>query len=392
LKIFSHVLKYQPFIEEKYLFIFKIIKNMKKQLLLIAALIGFSTLISAQKTIVGTVKNDKGEPLAGASIHVKGTRMGVLTDIDGQYRLVSQQKMDTLVFSFVGHDAKEMAAASSKMDVVLNEGVLLNQVVVVSYAQYCCKCNRQESEEPKLTASGDGIMCSFRCGCGGLRINHIEKWDNPLAVTPLSNGATKLDFNVDILWRGKTAAHARHYRDKVVQYYISKSTDDVHYKLIGTSRSDTAQYFKEQFLTTKMSLGGSQFLDKMRNKADSTYYLIEGYLVEADEAVNEDKDPKRELVYQQKTTVLPSEYLKISRFYAQNASNQLELTVFSAKNEPTEFRAVDVTGRTVLTHQQRLFKQNNTLTLTCPDLPSGLYVLSVVQGEQSDYRQFMIVK
>jgi hypothetical protein len=263
-----------------------------------------------------------------------------------------------------------MAVTASKMDVVLNEGLLLNQVTIVSYnpiRRTCC------------------------CGCRSI-VHYIEKWDSPLAVTPLSNGATKLDYNVDILWRGKASEHTRHFRDKVVQYYISKSTDTAHYKLIGTSRSDTTQYFKEQFLTTKMSLGGSQFLDKTQNRADNTYYLVEGYLVDADEADNENKDPKRELVYQQKITVLPSETLRIAQFHAQTVSNQLELTVFSAKNESTEFRVVDVTGRVVLTHQQRLFKQNNTLTLTYPDLPSGMYVLSVVQGEQSDYRQFMIVK
>lgn len=343
---------------------------MKKQLLLIAALVAASTLLSAQKTIVGTVKNDKGEALVGASISIKGTQMGVLTDVDGQFSLVLPQKMDTLVFSFVGHDTKEVAVTASKIAVVLNEGVLLNNVTVVGYNTYR-RC--------------------YGCYCG-VMVDHIGKWDSPLAATPLSNGATKLVYNVDVSWRGKKSAHTQRFKDKIVQYYISKSTDDVHYSLIGTSRSDTARQFKEEFLTTQMSLGSSQFLDKSLNKADSTYYLIEGYMVEVDEENNEGKDPKRELVYRQKTTVAPTEYLKIAQLYAQTASNQLELTVFSAKDAPTEFRLIDAKGRIVLTHQQRLFKKNNMLTLTYPDLASGMYVLSVVQGEQSDNWKWVLVK
>jgi hypothetical protein len=365
---------------------------MKKQLLLIAALVAASTLLSAQKTIVGTVKNDKGEALVGASISIKGTQMGVLTNVDGQFSLVLPQKMDTLVFSFVGHDTKEVVVTASKMAVVLNEGMLLDKVTIVGYGRSCCKCYRPTEEKGELTVSDDrNMMGSCRCGCGS-RVSRIDKWDSPLTAIPLSNGTTKLTYNVDILWRGKASEHTGHFRDKIVQYYISKSTDDVHYSLIGTSRSDTAQQLKEQFLTTQMSLGSSQFLDKSLNKADSTYYLIEGYMVEADEEDNADKDPKRELVYRQKTTVAPTEYLKIAQLYAQTASNQLELTVFSAKDAPTEFRLIDAMGRLVLTHQQRLFKQNNSLTLTYPDLPSGMYVLSVVQGEQSDNWKWVLVK
>ncbi|MEK7253435.1 MAG: carboxypeptidase-like regulatory domain-containing protein, partial [Bacteroidota bacterium] len=41
----------------------------------------------AQRTISGTVRGDDGEPLIGASVLVKGTSTGTITDVDGTYSL-----------------------------------------------------------------------------------------------------------------------------------------------------------------------------------------------------------------------------------------------------------------------------------------------------------------
>ena len=60
-------------------------------------------------TVKGIISSDKGEPLVGASVVVKGTTNGTITDIDGKYSLSVADGKVTLVISYVGYDSKEVA-------------------------------------------------------------------------------------------------------------------------------------------------------------------------------------------------------------------------------------------------------------------------------------------
>ena len=57
----------------------------RHMLCLVALLLGTTSLAFAQNIVTGTVV-DKDGPLMGASVHVKGTTNGTITDMDGQYR------------------------------------------------------------------------------------------------------------------------------------------------------------------------------------------------------------------------------------------------------------------------------------------------------------------
>ena len=61
-----------------------------------------------KKTITGKVSDDKGEPLPGVSIVVKGTTIGITTDIDGNYTLEIPDEAEVLVFSFIGMETQEV--------------------------------------------------------------------------------------------------------------------------------------------------------------------------------------------------------------------------------------------------------------------------------------------
>ncbi len=77
---------------------------------------------------------DTGEALIGASVFVKGTQTGTITDIDGSYT-VDAPSDAILVFSFVGYsDVEESVAGRSTIDVVMQVGALLDEVVVTGYA------------------------------------------------------------------------------------------------------------------------------------------------------------------------------------------------------------------------------------------------------------------
>ena len=87
----------------------------------------------AQGTITGKVTDSGGEPLIGASILVKGTAVGAVTDLDGQYT-ISASGNDVLVFSYIGFATREEAVNGRKVvDVVLEPGVELTEIVVTGY-------------------------------------------------------------------------------------------------------------------------------------------------------------------------------------------------------------------------------------------------------------------
>ena len=87
----------------------------------------------AQQTrVTGKVSDLKNEPLPGATVLVKGTSRGTVTDVDGTYAIQAASG-ETLVFSFVGFETKEfLVGASTVVDITLSEGVALNEIVVTA--------------------------------------------------------------------------------------------------------------------------------------------------------------------------------------------------------------------------------------------------------------------
>ena len=105
----------------------KITKNAFLSLFLL-----FGGLLFAQKSVSGTVTDDAGVPLPGATVVVVETNSGVTTDFDGNYT-VSAEEGQTLAISFVGYTTQEIqVGAASTYDVMLQSGNALDEVVVTS--------------------------------------------------------------------------------------------------------------------------------------------------------------------------------------------------------------------------------------------------------------------
>ncbi|HNX56074.1 MAG TPA: SusC/RagA family TonB-linked outer membrane protein [Prolixibacteraceae bacterium] len=79
------------------------------QLLLLGMFAFFTSNALAQLKVSGVVKSSDGEALPGATVMVKGTTTGVITDIDGKYSITAPQAQSVLVFSFVGMKSQEVS-------------------------------------------------------------------------------------------------------------------------------------------------------------------------------------------------------------------------------------------------------------------------------------------
>lgn len=82
--------------------------------------------------IRGTVVDQSGDPVIGASILEKGARNGVITDLDGKFS-ISVNRDATLVISYIGFKTQELKATSNMKITLVEDAEILEEVVVVGY-------------------------------------------------------------------------------------------------------------------------------------------------------------------------------------------------------------------------------------------------------------------
>ena len=91
--------------------------------------------VQQENVCEGVVKDGAGETIIGASVIVKGTTNGVITDIDGNFILNNVKKGDIIQISFVGYKTVEVEWKGQPLNVIMRDDTeLLDEVVVVGYA------------------------------------------------------------------------------------------------------------------------------------------------------------------------------------------------------------------------------------------------------------------
>ena len=109
-------------------------KSLEKPLVLLFLLCLFPMGALAQSLVKGTVNDEAGEPIIGASVTVVGTRTGGVTDLNGKFS-VSASSNDRLEISYVGYVTQRVnVSGRQNISVVLKEDAqMLSDVVVVGY-------------------------------------------------------------------------------------------------------------------------------------------------------------------------------------------------------------------------------------------------------------------
>lgn len=125
--------------------------DLKKKLTLLCVLVSLSQVhafstepsskigaekVQPQNSISGQVKDSKGVPLPGASVLIKGTKNGTITDFDGKFTIAGDGN-SVLVVSFVGFVTQEVAVnGRTNINIKLEENAAsLDEVVVVGYGK-----------------------------------------------------------------------------------------------------------------------------------------------------------------------------------------------------------------------------------------------------------------
>ena len=107
---------------------------MKKHILTCLLMLFGAVSLMAQNKVTGTITDNSGYGVIGASVIEKGTRNGAVADLDGNYEITVRQGA-TLVFSAIGYKDQEVVVGSQSVVNVLlvEDSELLDEVVVVGY-------------------------------------------------------------------------------------------------------------------------------------------------------------------------------------------------------------------------------------------------------------------
>ena len=135
---------------------------MKKLTLLVSMLFIMAGSLMAQRAVVGKVTDASGDPLPGATVLVKGTNNGTVTDDNGNYKVDVPANASMLVVSYTGFNTQEVAlGVSNVVNVTLLEGVTLSETVVTALGT---EVSREKTGVAATKVTGDALRSSAETG------------------------------------------------------------------------------------------------------------------------------------------------------------------------------------------------------------------------------------
>ncbi len=157
-----------------------------------------TSVLSAQVTVSGTVRAD-GEALIGASVYRQGQpAVGTVTDVDGNFSLVVELP-DTLVVSYLGYAARRVPlgpdAARTSLDIVLEQGVTVSEVVVTALGV--------RRENRTLGYSVQQIESEALTDVQA--VNFLDNLSGQVAGLRITAGATGVGSSSQVVIRGETS-------------------------------------------------------------------------------------------------------------------------------------------------------------------------------------------
>lgn len=193
----------------------KNISLFKRGLFMLVALSFFGMAWGQTKTITGVVKDTAGELIIGASVVVKGTTIGTVTNIDGIYSLNVPTTAKVLEFTFVGMQKLEVAILGSVVNVTLkDESRDLDELVVVGYGSI---------RKSDLTGSVSSVNAAKITEQG--TTNVISAMQGSVAGVQIQQKSSRSGAAFDIIVRGQNSVSGNSSPLYVVDGVITSNID-----------------------------------------------------------------------------------------------------------------------------------------------------------------------
>jgi len=166
--------------------------------------------ISQSKTISGIVIDTNNEPLIGVSVSVKGTTVGTMTGLNGDYSIIVPDSKSVLVFSFLGYQKREITVENqTAINITLSEDAeLLDEVVVIGF---------QAQKKVNLTAAVSNVDSKTFENRPVSNIGQALQGAVPGLNINIEGGA--MDKVPDLNIRGGTTMRQKSTTPKTTDYY-----------------------------------------------------------------------------------------------------------------------------------------------------------------------------
>ena len=153
---------------------------MKKRLSLILACLFMSIgLAVAQNTVTGTVVSaEDGEPIIGATVKVKGTNIGVVTDINGKYSLSAPNPKPTLEITYIGMKTMSVKGGKDVVVKMTSDANIIDEVVVTGMQQmdkrlFTGATTKIDADKAKLDGVAD-VTRSLEGRVSGVTVQNVS--------------------------------------------------------------------------------------------------------------------------------------------------------------------------------------------------------------------------
>ncbi|WP_294079501.1 SusC/RagA family TonB-linked outer membrane protein [Proteiniphilum sp. UBA5384] len=175
--------------------------NRKLMMLLTFFFLGVG-IVTAQTQVRGTVVDESGEPVIGASIRLKGTSQGTVTDIDGNF-IFSAPSNGILQFSYVGMKTQELAVKTTMQVTMIADSEVLQEVVVTGMTMtdkrmFTGAADRLSAEEVKIDGMAE-ISRALEGRSAGVSVQNVSGTFGTAPKIKI-RGATSIYGNSKPLW------------------------------------------------------------------------------------------------------------------------------------------------------------------------------------------------
>ena len=153
---------------------------MKRVIILMLCLVTSMNIVLAQnRKITGTVVSaEDNEPVIGAAVVVRGTQIGIVTDVDGVFKLEVPSSAKTLIISYLGMKTQEVTIKDGLKIILESDSQSLDEVVVTAMGLNREKKSLgyaiQEVKSDELTKAGSASITSSLSGkVAGVQVNQF---------------------------------------------------------------------------------------------------------------------------------------------------------------------------------------------------------------------------
>ena len=176
----------------------------KRLMTLLACLFLVFGTAMAQTKVSGTVVSaDDGEPVIGASVMIKGTKTGAITDVEGKFSLTSPQSNPQIVVTYVGMVTQTLRGGQNMRIVLESDATTIDEVVVTGMQKvdkrlFTGSSTKIDAKEAKIDGMAD-ISRSLEGRAAGVSVQNVS---GTFGTAPKIRvrGATSIYGNSKPLW------------------------------------------------------------------------------------------------------------------------------------------------------------------------------------------------